>query len=136
MTELRSAVLRSPDLTEADRLALLQLYDLMREKYEVSLRPQKKGARIGLVGALDHAATNRGDRAGGAARLLAAAKTTIAGVVAAPPKFRVDQPPVGTDLIAMFDTIVAGQRAAINTASLDDLTAASRAYVGSAARRH
>jgi hypothetical protein len=107
----------------------------MREKYKTALQPQKKAAATSLVSALDRGARIPDDRSGGATCLLSDVKATIADLVAAPTRFRVDQPPADAEMVAMFDAIVAGQCTSLDAASPGELTAASRAYVGTATRR-
>ena len=118
MIELRSAVLQSPELTETDRLPLLQLYDVKREQFEAQFSPKrnkKAGNVAGLLNALDRRVEFERDTDVGP--LLGAAKNVISDLIAASPQMvEVDKVPDGAEMAKTFNAILKGQRRHIVTA--------------------
>jgi hypothetical protein len=135
MTELRSAVLLSPDLTEADRLPLLQLYDVKREQWESQFRPKSKGpGESGLLGALGRRVAAEKMLGSDIARLLSAAGAVVAEIGSAPREVPPEAEPDSTEMAQTFATIVEGQRQQIVNATPEELAAAARAYAAAASK--
>jgi hypothetical protein len=136
MMELRSAVLLSPTLSEADRLPLLQVYDAKREQFEAQFKPkQKAGGVDNLLNALERRVETDRNAGGDLAPLLGAASAAISEVTAAPRLFAPDHKPDGKELAEMFDAMMKGQREHIATATPEQLAETARAYAVAAARR-
>ena len=129
-------MLRSPELTETDRLPLLQLYDVKREQLEARFKPKdaKKAGEKGLVNALRSRAAIESNW--DAASLLNTASAAIADVLLArPDDVQNDEKPDGRSMAATFDEIVKRQSKQLAAASPEQLAATARAYVAAAARR-
>jgi hypothetical protein len=137
MMELRSAVLLSPQLTEADRLPLLLVYDAKREQLEAQFKSKQKkaGDAVPLLDALHRRVEIERDAGGDLAPLLGAASAAISEVIAAPRPFATDKSPDGKEMAATFEEILQGQRGHIATATPEQLAATARAYAVAAARR-
>jgi hypothetical protein len=137
MIELRVAVLQSPELTETDRLPLLQLYDVKREQLETQFKPNKdkKSGEAGLQAALARRVEIERNTDGGAATLLGAASAAITDVLAGDDNVQAGQRPDGKSMAATFNEIVKRQSKQIAAASPAQLAATARAYVAAAARR-
>jgi hypothetical protein len=137
MTELRAAVLQSPQLTETDRLPLLQLYDVKLEQLQEQFKPkkQKKSGGIGLEAALARRVSVERDRSSETAPLLGIASAAITDVLTGANNIFAGQQPDGTNMAATFGELMRRQKAQIEEASPELLAATARAYVAAAASR-
>jgi hypothetical protein len=135
MIELSAAVLQSPELTETDRLPLLQLYDVKRAQLEARFKPnEKKSGRTGLVSALRSRADIESNS--DAASLLGTASAAIADVLLAEEDgVKAGEKPDGKNMAATFNEILKGQSKELDAASPEQIAATARAYVAAAARR-
>jgi hypothetical protein len=138
MIELRAAVLQSAELTETDRLPMLQLYDVKREQLEAQFKPnrEKKSGETGLQAALARRVEIERNSGEDAAPLLEAASAAIADVLlSGEDNVHADRQPDGRSMAATFHEIVKRQRKELAGASRKQLSATARAYVAAVARR-
>jgi hypothetical protein len=137
MIELRAAVLMSPELTETDRLPLLQLYDVKREQMEAQFNPnkEKKSSGAGLQAVLERRVQIETKSGGIAASLLGTATKAMTNVLTGKDDVKVGEKPNGKNMASTFKEILKGQSKQIAAASREDLAETARAYVAAAARR-
>jgi hypothetical protein len=137
MIELRAAVLMSPELTETDRLPLLQLYDVKREQLEAQFNPNKdkKSGGAGVQAALKRRVEFEKKSGGAAASLLGTARAAMTDVINAKDDVPAGENIDGRNMAATFNEILKRQSKEIAEASPKVLAETARAYVAAAAKR-
>jgi hypothetical protein len=130
MTELRSAVLLSPALTEIDRLPLLQLYDVKREQLQTQFAPKRKaGETANLLTSLSQRVATERRLGSDVAPLLDAARSAVSEALAGSRQFSADTESSGREMATTFGSLLESQRARLSEATVKQLAATARAYV-------
>jgi hypothetical protein len=136
MMELRSAVLQSFQLTETDRLPLLQLYDVKREQLEASFsrrRNMKSQASDTLLNSLERSKSELDG--GNASRLGVVGKVITDLITAKQAEEGVNKIVDSASMAKTFSEIAQAQRVQVLSAGSDEIAATARSYAAAAMRR-
>jgi hypothetical protein len=135
MAELQAALLLSPDVTEADRLPLMQMYDVKRMQLESRFKPSgKSGVENQLLIAVSQRAQSEKSANSDIWPLLQGVEEAM--VEQAGISFPDDgELPSSHDLASTFKRIREKQLDAISKSDIGTIAAATRAYAGSSSAR-